>query len=469
MGAGAPPENVVIIGSGPAGYTAAIYCGRANLRPLLFEGLAEAGGQLMATTDVENFPGFPDGILGPDLMANMRKQAARWGAVIESEDVTSVDLGRRPFVIKSSNGRTVETNSIIVATGATAKRLNLPGEAQYWSRGITACAVCDGAAPLFRDEPLAVVGGGDSAVEEAVYLTKYSPEVHLLVRSDKLRASKAMQDRALSNPKIKTHFNTVVLDVFGDDADKPFTKSPVRGIKVKTGEEVKQLPVRGLFYAIGHRPNTEIFKEWVNTDGVGYLSVKPGTVQTSREGVFAAGDVHDPHWRQAITAAGSGCMAALSAERYLSEKGLVREVRAPVAEHTPAKPSAPAPQPVVTGYASGDEDFDTDSTYYSGEFAFRKLQGASHKPIMVMFMSKTCGPCRILKPIISRVLKEYEGRVHFVEVDIEEAPELTLNSGIAGTPTVQIYQREEMAKVLRGVHKGSEYRKELDQAILESA
>ncbi|MGB7520836.1 MAG: thioredoxin-disulfide reductase [Spirulinaceae cyanobacterium] len=315
-------ENLVIIGSGPAGYTAAIYAARANLKPLMFTGYQAGGipgGQLMTTTEVENFPGFPEGITGPQLMDRMKAQAIRWGTECYTEDVTSVDLSQRHFTIRSQE-REVKANSIVIATGATAKRLGLPSEATFWSHGISACAICDGATPIFRGAELAVVGGGDSAAEESVYLTKYGDRVNMLVRGEQMRASKTMQDRVLNNPKITVHWQTEPVDVFGKD-------DRLEGIKIrntKTGEE-GELKVGGLFYAIGHTPNTSLFEGQLDLDEVGYIKVKPGTVETSIEGVYAAGDVQDHEYRQAITAAGTGCMAAMAAERWLSAHNLVQE------------------------------------------------------------------------------------------------------------------------------------------------
>ena len=282
-------ENIVIIGSGPAGYTAAIYAARANLKPFMFEGYQAGGlpgGQLMTTTEVENFPGFPDGVTGPTLTDRMKAQALRWGTEMVTEDVIAVDFSQRPFVIRSED-REVKTHSVIIATGATAKRLHLPSESEFWSRGISACAICDGATPIFKGEELAVIGGGDSAAEEAIYLTKYGSHVHLLVRRDQMRASKAMQDRVLNNPKITVHWRTEAIDVFGE--------SQMDGVKIKnieTGEE-GELLTKGLFYAIGHTPNTQLFEGQLNLNPAGYIDVKPGSVETSLEGFFAAGDVQD--------------------------------------------------------------------------------------------------------------------------------------------------------------------------------
>jgi len=310
-------ENLVIIGSGPAGYTAAIYAARANLKPFMFEGYQAGGlpgGQLMTTTEVENFPGFPDGIMGPELMDRMKAQAVRWGTELVTEDVTFVDFSQRPFVIRSDE-RELRAHSVIIATGATARRLGLPSESLYWSRGISACAICDGATPVFRNAEIAVIGGGDSAAEEAVYLTKYGSHVHLLVRTDKMRASKAMQDRVLKNPKITVHWHTEAVDVYGNDWMEGIT------VRNQRTQQESNIAAKGLFYAIGHKPNTDLFEGQLELDGLGYIVTRHG-VQTNIEGVYAAGDVQDHEYRQAITAAGSGCMAALEAERWLSVQPL---------------------------------------------------------------------------------------------------------------------------------------------------
>ena len=269
-------ENIVIIGSGPAGYTAAIYAARANLKPVLFEGLkigGVPGGQLMTTTEVENFPGFPEGITGPELMERMKEQSIRWGSECFSEDVIEVDFTQRPFTVTSTE-RTIKANSVIIATGATAKRLGLPSESNYWNRGISACAICDGTSPIFKGHELAVVGGGDTAAEEAVYLTKYASKVHLIVRKNQMRASKSMQDRVLENPKITVHWNSEIVDVFGNG-------ELLQGIKLlNTSNQLEwQLPIKGLFYAIGHSPNTDIFKGQLNLDTLGYLLVKEDSIE----------------------------------------------------------------------------------------------------------------------------------------------------------------------------------------------
>lgn len=310
-------ENLVIIGSGPAGHTAAIYAARANLLPLMFEGLmaggVAAGGQLTTTTEIENFPGFPEGINGPALMQRMREQSLRHGARIETDTVESVDLSRRPFTVKLESGKTVEARALIIATGATAKRMDVPGDKKFWQRGISACAVCDGALPMFRNKVMVVIGGGDSAIEEASHLTKYAAKVIIMHRRDQFRASKAMQKRAFSNPKIEIMWNTVLLEALGDKF--------LTGLKVqdtKTGE-IREVSCSGLFYAIGHVPNTAFLNGQLKLDENGYIVTTPGTTLTGVEGVFACGDVQDKRYRQAISAAGTGCMAALEAESYLND------------------------------------------------------------------------------------------------------------------------------------------------------
>jgi thioredoxin reductase (NADPH) len=300
---------VLIIGSGPAGYTAAIYAARANLSPVMFTGI-QSGGQLMLTTLVENYPGFIDGIDGPPLMANFEKQARRFGTEMIAEDVTAVDLGRRPFTVTA--GDVIEqAHTVIVATGASARLIGLPNEAKLMGRGVSTCATCDGF--FFKDQNIMVVGGGDSAMEEALYLSRLGRKVQVVHRRDSLRASKIMQERALKNPKISFIWDTVVDDL-RDPAEGKLTAVRLRNLK--TGAQW-ETPVDGLFVAIGHQPNTGIFKGQLEMHPNEYIKVVPGTTQTSVSGVFAAGDVQDFTYRQAVTAAGSGCMAALEAERYL--------------------------------------------------------------------------------------------------------------------------------------------------------
>jgi len=311
-------KELVIIGSGPAGHTAAIYAARANLKPFMFEGYVtggSAGGQLTTTTDVENYPGFPEGIQGPELMQLFRKQAERFGTEMFGEDIIEADFSKRPFVIKSDQ-REVRAKSVIIATGAVARRMGVPNEEKMWNNGMSACAVCDGALPFFKNQPLMVIGGGDTAVEEASYLTKFGSIVYLVHRRDELRASKIMQKRAFDNKKLEIIWDTVFEDAIGDDF---VTGARVQNVKSK---EVKNISVAGIFYAIGHTPNTQMFKGQLDLDSTGYIKVKSGTQETSVEGVFAAGDVHDHKYRQAVTAAGTGCAAALEAERWLAEQNI---------------------------------------------------------------------------------------------------------------------------------------------------
>jgi thioredoxin reductase (NADPH) len=311
-------RKLVIVGSGPAAYTAAIYAARANLEPLLFEGFfsGPAGGQLMTTTEVENYPGFPEGISGPLLMEKMRKQAERFGTVLLTEDVESVDLQKHPFIIKGSSVH-VEANALIIATGASANRLDVPGtrDGEFWQKGVTACAICDGAIPIFRNRPLFVFGGGDTAVEEAIFLTKYGSMVYLVHRRDELRASKIMAERALHHPKIEIIWNHALARVEGDDVVRSVTLQ-----EVNTKQETKH-EAGGVFFAIGHTPNTKFLGGQVETHPNGYIKVVPDSTYTNVPGVFAAGDVQDHVYRQAVSAAGSGCMAALDAERWMSAKG----------------------------------------------------------------------------------------------------------------------------------------------------
>jgi len=312
-------KNVIIIGSGPAGYTAAIYAARANLSPVLYEGFfsGPAGGQLMTTTEVENYPGFPSGISGPMLMDDFRKQAIRFGTEVLTEDVDSVDFSQYPYAVHGKH-TSLHASSVIIATGATANRLPIPGagEGEFWQKGVTACAVCDGAMPIFRNKPLFVIGGGDSAVEEATFLTKFGSKVYIVHRRDKLRASKIMQKRAFDNSKVEIIWDSEVVQVEGDNV--------VRSViieNLRTSHKSKHAAA-GLFFAVGHTPNTAFLKGQIDLHDNGYIKVKPGTTQTNKKLVFAAGDAQDHVYRQAITAAGTGCMAAIEAERELSAEGL---------------------------------------------------------------------------------------------------------------------------------------------------
>ena len=448
-------ENVVIIGSGPAGYTAAIYAARANLQPLLITGFTSGGipgGQLMTTTFVENFPGFPDGVLGPELMDLMKAQAVRWGTKLIESDVISIDTNNKPFKLTTLD-EIIYANSLIIATGASANKLGIINEEVYWSKGISACAICDGATPQFREAELAVVGGGDSACEEAVYLTKYGSKVHLVVRSEKLRASAAMIDRVKSNEKIFIHWNTSVVEAKGNDWLE----------KIKTLDKDNnegEIDIKGLFYAIGHTPNTSFLESQIDVDKKGYILCNPGRPETSIEGIFAAGDVADAEWRQGVTAAGSGCMAALAAERWLSEKKLSHII------------TREQPNPVETDKSSiydeeevTEETFDINSDWQKGSYALRKLYHESKRPILVIFSSPTCGPCHVLKPQLKRVISELNGEVQGIEIDIDKDQEIAKQAGINGTPTVQLFKDKLLKKQWKGVKQRSEFKEAIKNII----
>lgn len=313
-------RKVVIIGSGPAAYTAAIYAARANLSPLVFTGFMSGppGGQLMTTTDVENFPGFPEGIMGPDLMKAMEEQAKRFSTECVAEDVKKVDFSSRPFLVEGSKTK-LKAHTVIIATGANANRLDVPGtrDGEFWQKGVSACAVCDGAMPIFRNKPVYVIGGGDTAVEEAIFLTKYASQVYMVHRRDKLRASKIMAKHAMEHPKVEILFDKVLKEVKGDQVVGSVV---IEDVKTGASEERE---AGGVFFAIGHTPNTAFLENQVPIDEAGYIQVHSRSAEIEGiEGVYACGDVQDKVYRQAITSAGSGCMAALDAERYLTSKGL---------------------------------------------------------------------------------------------------------------------------------------------------
>ena len=447
-------ENLVIVGSGPAGYTAAIYAARANLHPLLITGYERGGipgGQLMTTTHVENFPGFPDGVLGPDLMDLMKAQSVRWGTHLLEADADAIDLSERPYRIEVE-GRSIRTHAVIIATGARANRLGVPSEDKFWSSGISACAICDGATPQFRNEELAVVGGGDSACEEAVYLTKYGSHVHLLVRSDRLRASAAMADRVTANPMITVHWNSEIVDVSGDSWLQTLT------LRDRLSDQQTDLPVRGLFYAIGHTPNTDLLRGQVELDAKGYLITPSGRPETSLEGVFAAGDVSDSEWRQGITAAGSGCKAALAAERWLTHHDLATLVHRDSVE--PGKAELPTNVDVTT-----ETSYDPNGLWQKGSFALRKLYHDSDKPLLVVYTSPTCGPCHVLKPQLQRVINDLDGAAQAVVIDIETDQDIAEQAGVNGTPTVQLFHRKAMVQQWRGVKQRSVF-KDAIEALL---
>lgn len=305
--------HVLIIGSGPAGYTAAIYAARANMKPLLYQGI-QPGGQLTITTEVENYPGYPDGIQGPEMMVHFEAQAKRMGADIRYGMATKVDFSKRPFLVEIDEEKWIAADSVIISTGASAKWLGIESEQRLNGFGVSACAVCDGF--FFKGKEVAIVGAGDTAAEEAVYLSKLCTTVHMFVRKEQMRASKVMQDRVLNTPNIKVYWNT--------DTDEILGAQKVEAVRIKNNKtgDTQEIPISGFFVAIGHEPNSKIFKDFIDMDETGYITTIPGTTKTNIPGVFAAGDVQDKNYRQAVTAAGSGCMAALDAERYLTSEGL---------------------------------------------------------------------------------------------------------------------------------------------------
>ena len=305
--------HVLIIGSGPAGYTAAIYAARANMKPVLYQGI-QPGGQLTITTEVENYPGYPDGIQGPEMMVHFEAQAKRMGADIRYGMATKVDFSKRPFLVEIDEEKWIAADTVIISTGASAKWLGLESEQRLNGFGVSACAVCDGF--FFKGKEVAIVGAGDTAAEEAVYLSKLCTTVHMFVRKEQMRASKVMQDRVLNTPNIKVYWNT--------DTDEILGAQKVEAVRIKNNKtgDTQEIPISGFFVAIGHEPNSKIFKEYLDMDETGYITTIPGTTKTNVPGVFAAGDVQDKNYRQAVTAAGSGCMAALDAERYLTAEGL---------------------------------------------------------------------------------------------------------------------------------------------------
>ena len=305
--------HVLIIGSGPAGYTAAIYAARANMKPVLYQGI-QPGGQLTITTEVENYPGYPDGIQGPEMMVHFEAQAKRMGTDIRYGMATKVDFSKRPFLVEIDEEKWIAADSVIISTGASAKWLGIESEQRLNGFGVSACAVCDGF--FFKGKEVAIVGAGDTAAEEAVYLSKLCTTVHMFVRKEQMRASKVMQDRVLNTPNIKVYWNT--------DTDEILGAQKVEAVRIKNNKtgDTQEIPISGFFVAIGHEPNSKIFKDFLTMDETGYITTIPGTTKTNVPGVFAAGDVQDKNYRQAVTAAGSGCMAALDAERYLTAEGL---------------------------------------------------------------------------------------------------------------------------------------------------
>ena len=394
-------------------------------------------------------------------MDRMKAQALRWGTHLVETDAEQIELGERPYRIRTSEGDIIQTQTLIIATGASANRLQVPHEEDFWSRGISACAICDGATPQFRREQLAVVGGGDSACEEAVYLTKYGSQVHLIVRSDRLRASAAMADRVLANPAITVHWNQDVIDVTGGPLASGDQWLSAVMLRDRVTGTTQSLSVRGLFYAIGHTPNTSLLRGQISLDERGYLQTQPGRPETALDGVFAAGDVADAEWRQGITAAASGCQAALAAERWLSHKGLAIKMRREEVD------PAPAGDPVRT-VESDAGNYNPSALWQKGAYALRKLYHDSNNPLLVVYTSPSCGPCHVLKPQLKRVLQELGGQAQGVEIDIEADPEIAQQAGVSGTPTVQLFFRKAMKQQWRGVKQRSEFRRAIEGLLDQS-
>jgi thioredoxin reductase (NADPH) len=433
-------HTVAIIGSGPAAYTAAIYTGRADLRPVIFEGSSASGGALMTTTEVENFPGFPEAVLGPNLISAMRRQAERFGAEFIRQDVTSVDLTGPVKTIVIESGETIEAESVIAATGSKYRALGLADELPLTGNGLSWCATCDG--PFFRDQDIAVVGGGDSALEEALCLSRFVSSVKIIHRRAALRASQIMQTRARSNPKISFLWNSEVAALVGS---KKLSAVHVRD--VVTGQ-ISELTIQGLFVAIGHEPRSDLFRGQLELDAGGYVVVQTPTTKTNLPGVFACGDLVDRHYRQAITAAGSGCAAALDAERFCAEEGVSRPAsfqtlsvystpqtvnqRAPVAKQGEAK--MPARKTAVHL---------TDET-------FSNIVIESPLPVLVDFWADWCGPCMLMSPVIDEIAHEYADRMVVAKLDIDECPKSAEEYEIKSTPVLKLFINGQVAHTIVG-------------------
>ena len=445
---GITTHAVAIIGSGPAAYTAAIYTARADLRPIVFEGSGGAGGALMTTTEVENFPGFSAGILGPDLIGAMRLQAQKFGAGLLQTTVASVQLGEDEKIIVTEDGETLRASAIIVATGSKYRTLGLANEDRLTGRGVSWCATCDG--PFFRDQDIAVVGGGDSALEEANYLSRFARTVTILHRRDTLRASQIMQARALANSKVSFRWNTEVVAVEGDAK-----LASIRVRDVTTGR-VSDFALNGLFIAIGHEPRSDLFRGQLDLDEHGYIRVSAPSSRTNISGVFACGDVVDRHYRQAFTAAGTGCVAALDAERFLIAQRA--RGRAPMQSSQPVQSTQRAREPIVVlhGNTKG-ATVETEvlvkkqgSAVHLTDQTFSKIVLESERPVLVDFWATWCGPCRLMSPAIDDIAREYVDRLVVVKLDVDECAKTAAMYDVTSMPVIKIFVGGEVVHTIVG-------------------